>query len=134
MATRSRDSRLESLPPEVRRQLLSVLGLEELVLACPAFHAQYLLNRRFLLGGCLEATLGPLAVDAWAAHQSGKSDFDRSLGKDTLARFSDAYRRWRCAGPAFSLLAEGLADKDDVAGVAAFHIAVVRPLARRYAD
>jgi hypothetical protein len=58
---------LESLPPEIRLQLLSILELEELralVHASPVFHQQYLLDRRSLLCKSLETTLRSVTVDA----------------------------------------------------------------------
>lgn len=67
------DSGLERLPPEIRRHLLSVLdlaSLKALVRASPAFHEQYLLDRRFLLHNSLEVTLGSVILDAYAVHRS----------------------------------------------------------------
>ncbi|KAK1761660.1 hypothetical protein QBC33DRAFT_502392 [Phialemonium atrogriseum] len=66
------DSRLESLLPEVRRQLLSILdlrGLKLLVRASPTFHQQYLVDRKYLLCRSLEETLGSVAIDAYAVHK-----------------------------------------------------------------
>ena len=61
---------LESLPPEIWLQLLSILELEELralVHASPVFHQQYLLDRRSLLCKSLETTLRSVTVDASSA-------------------------------------------------------------------
>lgn len=60
-ARQNLDSDLESLPPKIRRYLLSVLELADLkalVRASPALHEQYLLDRSFLLCSGLEVTLG----------------------------------------------------------------------------
>lgn len=67
----SRLSRLETLPAEVRRHLLSVLDfsqLKALVHASPIFHSQYLHSRRFLLQKTVEVTLGTAMVDAYFAY------------------------------------------------------------------
>ncbi|KEZ41558.1 hypothetical protein SAPIO_CDS7725 [Scedosporium apiospermum] len=65
------DSRLESLPPEVRRHLLSILDfpqLQALVHASPTFHHQYLFDRNYVLSGCLRKTLGSAIDDAYAVY------------------------------------------------------------------
>lgn len=62
-------SPLEELPPEVRCQVLSHLELPDLhalVLASPTFHAQYLVNRRYVLSKSLEQTLSKAFGDAYA--------------------------------------------------------------------
>jgi hypothetical protein len=61
------DSGLETMPPEIRRHLLSTLelaGLKALVHASPTLHEQYLLERRFLPCSSLEVTLGSVGLDA----------------------------------------------------------------------
>ncbi|KHN97566.1 uncharacterized protein MAM_04581 [Metarhizium album ARSEF 1941] len=72
---------LESLPAEIRRQLLSTLKFEELralVLASSVLHRQYLRDRRYLLCKCLETTLYGAVVDAFAVYQSSSADFSNS--------------------------------------------------------
>lgn len=67
------DSGLESLPPEIRRHLLSTLDLprlKALVRASPTFHDQYLLDRKYILCRSLQETWGSVTVDAYAVHQS----------------------------------------------------------------
>lgn len=64
--------RLESLPPEVRRYILSILDLSHLsalVHASPTFHQQYLADRRYLLCKSLEVTIGCLTVEAYAVYR-----------------------------------------------------------------
>lgn len=66
------ESKLESLPPEIRRQILSTLDLARLkavVRASPAFHQQYLFDRNHLLCTSLETTLDSVTVDAYAVSQ-----------------------------------------------------------------
>lgn len=89
-------SPLESLPPEVRRQLLSTMdleGLQALVRASPTFHQQYLEDRRYLLCKCLEMTLGSVTVDAYAVHVSDPASECDMLS--VLNSYSDHIsRRW----------------------------------------
>lgn len=73
------DGRLESLPPEVRRQLLLALDLPRLkamVRASPTFHQQYLFDRRYILCTSLEKTLGNVTVDAYAVCLYATQDRD----------------------------------------------------------
>lgn len=89
---------LEGLPPEVRRHILSVLGLPQLkmlVRASPTFYQQYFHDRRYLLCRCLEETLGSVTVDAYAvnlfATQVGNKNrnitgFLRSYSESTAGR------------------------------------------------
>lgn len=69
----------EGLPPEIRLQVFEFgLGLEDLratIRASPAFYRQYRASdRKLLLRAALEGSLGPVAVDAWAAHNTFKLD------------------------------------------------------------
>lgn len=55
---------LETLPAEIRIQillLLNVEGLKSLVQPSPVYHNQYLLDRKRLLLNCLATTLGSLS-------------------------------------------------------------------------
>ena len=67
------NSRLENLPPEVRRHLLSSLDLPRLKLlvrSSPTFDQQYLFGREYILCKSIERTLGSVTVDAYAVHRS----------------------------------------------------------------
>jgi len=69
----NRDSRLESLPPEIRRQLLSILDLPRLkvlVHASPTFHGQYFIDRKYFLCRSIGRTLGSATLDAYAVYLS----------------------------------------------------------------
>lgn len=66
------ESSLERLPPEVRREILSILDLSDLkalVRASPTFHQQYLHDRRHLLSTSLEITLGSISLDAYILNE-----------------------------------------------------------------
>jgi hypothetical protein len=83
--------RLQSLPPEVRRHLLSLLDLSRLkalVHASPIFHQQYLYDRSYLLSSSLEHTLRGAAVDAFAVTILSKSS---SSTVDTLMSLKELY-------------------------------------------
>lgn len=76
--------RLQSLPPEVRHHLLSLLGLSRLkaiVHDSPIFHQHYLYDRNYILCSSLEHTLRGAAVDALAATMLSKptSSLDETL-------------------------------------------------------
>lgn len=124
---------LETLPPEVRRHLLSMLGLEELrtlVFASPVFHQQYLLDRRYLLCKCLETTLRSITVDACAVYQSGLASFSDTYTKEKVTQFLKSYHHRRSSAQ-YSIFTENLAE-DEVIGIVAFHSSIVKPLAQHY--
>ena len=115
---------LESLPPEVRRLVLSTLELPELKLlvrASPVFHQQYLHDRRHILCKSLQRTLGSVTVDAYAVHLFTLQRRNRSRN---VAEFLRCYseskaRRWL-----------ELADKltqDEAISMAAFYFHHVEP-------
>jgi hypothetical protein len=61
--------RIQNLPPEVRRHLLSLLNLTQLKLmvrASPTLHQQYRHDRTYILCRSLEETLRTVTVDAYA--------------------------------------------------------------------
>ncbi|KAI0515426.1 hypothetical protein F5B22DRAFT_607330 [Xylaria bambusicola] len=67
----TRHCRLEGLPPELRRYLLSTLDIipmMAIIQASPIFYQQYLSDRKFLLCSSLETTLGSAVVDAFFTH------------------------------------------------------------------
>lgn len=67
------DSGIERLPAEVRRHILSVMdlhGLKAIVHTAPAFHQQYLLDRRYLLSTALQVTLGSVSLDAYVTQKA----------------------------------------------------------------
>ncbi|UPK92056.1 hypothetical protein LCI18_002991 [Fusarium solani-melongenae] len=124
------DCRLECLPPEVRRYILSILDLSNLsalVHASPTFHQQYLVDRRYLLCKSLEATIGCLTVEAYAVH--------RLYAPRNTSDFLEWYSE-KCSQRAVAItddLTEGVAST-----IAGFYLRSVKPVvedcARRMLD
>jgi len=112
---------LEDCPPEVRRQLLSILELEDLsalVHASPVFHKQYLLDRRFLLCKCLETTLRSVAIDADTVYQSGLTNISDTCTREKVTEFLKSYQDRR-SSTKYSILMKRLAE-DEAVGMVAF--------------
>lgn len=117
------DSRLESLPPEVRRHLLSTLDLPQLkvlVRASATFHRQYLYDRRYLLCRSLEETLGPVTVDAYAVYLS------QTQSKDPKRNVSGFLESAYALKPPLPLTL------DETLGMAGFYFRSVKPVADYY--
>lgn len=121
------DSGLERLPPEIRRHLLSVLdlaSLKALVRASPAFHEQYLLDRRFLLHTSLEVTLGSVILDAYAVHRSS----DRV--SNTPDYLTGLLGTWRGQlEQRSSRRRDGACTEDEAIHVVAFYFRTIAPMA-----
>ncbi|KAH6842393.1 hypothetical protein B0I37DRAFT_345361 [Chaetomium sp. MPI-CAGE-AT-0009] len=127
---------LETLPPELRHLILgSIDNLEDLktlVFASPVYHQQYLHSRRWFLRRTLQTTLGNgnVLADAYAAHTSGslhEKGFESVIHPDTFRLFMDQYIAHRSVDPE-KLWAEAAATEEDLAEMAAFYLAVARPL------
>ncbi|ROV96519.1 hypothetical protein VMCG_07799 [Cytospora schulzeri] len=123
------DSGLESLPPEVRRYLLSTLDLprlKALVRASPTFHQQYLLDRKYLLCRSLEKTLGSVTVDAYAVHQSAARPTNTTRN---VTRFLEKYSEQisqRCL-PLFDKLS-----LDEALAMVIFYLNYVKPITEHH--
>ncbi|EEU43575.1 uncharacterized protein NECHADRAFT_82499 [Fusarium vanettenii 77-13-4] len=122
--------RLECLPPEVRRYILSTLDLSHLsalVHASPTFHQQYLVDRRYILCKSLETTIGCLTVEAYAVHRLSAP---RNTA-DFFEWYSEKYSHRTV--PIINDLTEGVAST-----IAGFYIRSVKPVveecARRMLD
>lgn len=129
----SHESRLESLPPEVHRILLSTLRLNELralVLSSPIIHERYLLDRRYLLCRSLENTLGSVSVDAYAVFQSSSAEFAKSRTREVISSSLTLYQDWRNA-PQQAKLPTELTEQEAISMIA-FHSSIVNPLAKYY--
>lgn len=135
------DCLLENLPPEVRRHILYVIGIEDiraLVHASPVFLQQYVLDRKALLSKSLETMLGDVVVDACAAYQSGWiAAYESGWGtdgdlctEDDVIHFLESYQNRRRLPQHPNVMA--LLTEHQVANVVAFHISVVEPLVRLY--
>ncbi|KAL2022268.1 hypothetical protein VTK56DRAFT_5878 [Thermocarpiscus australiensis] len=124
---------LENLPAEIRREILDALDYESLralVHASPTFHQQYRLDRRSLLCGCLQRTLGAAAVDACAAYRSSLDSFSDARTRESVAEFLEAYQDRRSSAT-YSMSDEALTE-DEAAAMAAFHFIVIEPLSKRF--
>ncbi|KAI0853035.1 hypothetical protein F5Y00DRAFT_271577 [Daldinia vernicosa] len=117
---------LEKLPPEIRRQILSILdlhNLSSLVHASAVFHEQYLEDRRYLLCSSLETTLGTVTPDACAAFQSGSPHF--SYTREDVINLLGSFRVNR--QPLHQRLRE-----HEAVEMAAFHLSIISPLLQHY--
>jgi hypothetical protein len=120
---------LESLPPEVRRRLLSLLDLQRLkalVHASPTFYEQYHLDHRYILCRSLGQTLGGGAVDAYAVHRFAAQDRD---AKNDVIRFLKTYSD--------SLLHRNLVfseqlDQQEATSMAIYYLHSVKPIVEYY--
>ncbi|KAK4237487.1 hypothetical protein C8A03DRAFT_44656 [Achaetomium macrosporum] len=128
-------SLLETLPSELRRQVLSHISdlddLRALMFASPVFYQQYRLDRKHVLSQVLISTLGSLLVDAYAVQRSATLySPPRPLPLDTMREFIQNYTSLRFAVPELVLEDCTLADLVDMA---AFHRSVARPLSLKCA-
>lgn len=131
-ARRHQDATLESLPPELRRQLLFALGFAELrslVHASPIFHQQYLLDRKSILSQWLTSALGSVLPEACAVYRAdvvGLLDLKSSARPEAVRRFHQSWRV-RSWSSEYTIAAEDFSG-DELACIASFHWSVVRPL------
>lgn len=126
---------LENLPPEIRRQVLSILELKDLsalVHASPVFHQQYLLDRRSLLCKCLDTTLRSVTIDAYTVYRSGLADFSDTRTREGVTQFLKLYQDRR-SSTRYSILTERLTE-DEAVDMVVFLSSVIKPLARHYTD
>lgn len=123
-------SRLESLPAELRSQILSSLAslddLKAAVQASPVLYQQYRADRKPILDRVLRTTLGEhVFVDAFAAQKSARFEPPPYLAAHLAAQlFMHTYQEHR-AQP--SLVANECTNTD-VVGMASFYWSTVVPL------
>lgn len=126
---------LETLPAELRVQILDLLdleGLEALVRASPVYHDQYLLDRKRLLFACLKITLGNMFIDACAVQETSSLSFRRTRSMDTISSFVQSLRKKRAPPPdATQIKAFTLNDTIDMV---TFYRFVLKPFARHYSE
>ncbi len=125
----------ETPPAEIRREILSALdyqSLRALTRASPTFHQQYRLDRRFLLCGCLQRTLGAATFDACAAYRSDTDCFSEERTLESITEFLTSYQGRRPTAT-YSILDEALAEDEAVAMVV-FHFTVIEPLVKRFTN
>ncbi|KAI9780335.1 MAG: hypothetical protein M1839_006758 [Geoglossum umbratile] len=129
------DSRLTSLPPELRHQILTELELDQLsalVRASSVFHQDYRCNRRFMLANSLQLTLRSVAVDAYVVAMSSHNEPPNRWYPFIVATFLQSYQDQRASAHKSHFtkyLTEDLAIR-----MAAFHSSIVMPLAYCYVD
>lgn len=127
-----RNAPLETLPPEIRRDILAILTLDRLnclVRASPVFHQQYLASRKYVLVSCLSNTLGSVLVDALLVCRTGSTMFAGTRGDERVSRVLDDYQNLRLKRN--QTLVEELSEVDAVK-MANFHSTVILPIASRY--
>ncbi len=121
-------SRLEDLPAELRRQILSILDFKELrtlIHASPTFHFQYRLDRRYILCNYLDTTLGNVAVDAYVAYQSSLH-LKNKCSREIVVPLIKGYRD-RLSTQDYSISSENL-DEEQLVNMVTFQSSVVQPL------
>ncbi|OQD99135.1 hypothetical protein PENSOL_c007G06446 [Penicillium solitum] len=122
-------SPLESLPSEIRRQILSILeidNLRSLVQASPIYYHQYQLDRRLLLCQSLEVTLGSVTVEAYAGHKSNSMEVSNqrtAQGIDNFLTFYHPIRSEAWSSPLHKVLSI-----EEVTSMARFYCSIVQPL------
>ncbi|KAI1980024.1 hypothetical protein LOZ53_006254 [Ophidiomyces ophidiicola] len=107
-------SRLERLPPELRRMILSFMSLRDLStmnLVCRTFYEQYKLDRTFLLRHCLENTLENVTVDACSAYWSGKLELHCGISLEKTSGFFESYRNRLSASQQSLIFPEKLSER-----------------------
>lgn len=127
------DAPLEKLPPEIRREILSTLKLEELscmIRASPVFYQQYMQGPIYFLGTCLENTLGNVLIDAFVVSQSGSHSFRRQRSEDTISYILELYQGSREG--THSVARSALCSDDHILEILNFYCRVIRPIARLY--
>lgn len=125
---------LETLPPELRSQILFSIGalrsLRSLVRSSPTYHAQYKLDRDNVLQSCLATELGGLYVDALATVRSRVRKLGRDRTDEVITTFLGAYREW-LSGHHDSLAAASNVmsiSTSDIHWLCSFHLSVILPL------
>ncbi|KAJ5116953.1 hypothetical protein N7456_001301 [Penicillium angulare] len=124
---------LEALPPELRRHLLTMMEfnvLKALVHASPVYHEQYLLDRQWLLGQCVEKLLGCVNIEASLVCQSSTASFAQTRTRESITLVLESYKHLQGLAN-FSFIEESL-PLDDIIWILLFHTSIVVPLANRY--
>lgn len=126
-------SRLEKLPAELRKEILSsmpdLVTLRSVVHASPIMYAQYRYDRHKILATCLEREFEGFYVDAYANLKSRVSELGILRNPTDFVR---SYQGWLMAtGP--YLDAKSL-PPSRVRWMVAYHTSIARPLVRRYSS
>ncbi|KAH7308479.1 hypothetical protein B0I35DRAFT_442037 [Stachybotrys elegans] len=121
------DSGLESLPPEVTRQIMALLPLADvkaIVFASPVFYHQYRFDRKYILCRALEQTLGPACREAYAAYQCGAA-LERI---PTVVQ--EAVQSYSSMSPCHSIY--NVSTEEEAVGMASFYLKTVQPVVGYY--
>lgn len=121
---------LESLPPELRSQILESVGdlrtLRSFVRTSPTYHEQYRLKRDRLLQNCLKSELDGFYIDAHATLKSRVCELGQDRSNGTIVTFLCYYRRWRSgAGQTANIQS---ISPGETRWLSAFHLSVALPL------
>ncbi|KAK8051718.1 hypothetical protein PG993_003103 [Apiospora rasikravindrae] len=126
---------LESLPPELRFQILAsmpdLLSLRSLVRASPVLHAQYLHDRSAILCSCMERELDGFVLDAFALPTSRVRYIGSPRTDEKIKDFLEGYGGWISGSRPYLSVAE--MHPSSLRWIAAYHTSVALPLAHRYA-
>ena len=126
-------AKLESLPPELRCQILSSLptldDLKSAVHASPVLYQQYIADRKPILNSVLRHTLGDkVFVDAYAVQKSTGMERPPNLPADLAVQVFMMECREHYANPA---IISGVCVAGDLIGMAAFYTSTIQPLLQR---
>ncbi|KAI0798910.1 hypothetical protein GGR55DRAFT_693041 [Xylaria sp. FL0064] len=104
--------------------------LRSMINASPVMHAQYLHDRHTILSACLDRELDGFYVDAYANMKSRPVDLGWVRSNESNTKFLDSYKGWLTAPNSYPSTKS--LPPSRVRWMAAYHIAVARPLVRRY--
>ncbi|KAH7130725.1 hypothetical protein B0J11DRAFT_523957 [Dendryphion nanum] len=133
--TLPKDSLFESIPPEIRLEILSQLNIDDLgaiVHASPVFHQLYLLNRKVLLRKGMAETLHNVVPDAIAVYESGQVGFKSSRTTENVTQFIQGYQVLRNEGK-YSILDDEIPE-DQIINMVSFLTSTVQPFMALYAQ
>ncbi|KAJ5264420.1 hypothetical protein N7505_008341, partial [Penicillium chrysogenum] len=122
---------LETLPAELRRHILlrvEIDSLKALVQASPIYFHQYQLDRKKILCGSLEVTLGNALADAYAVQMSSSSKLTPPNNPEETEDFLQSYHTilaQTSLNPLHKLLS-----MEEARSMVKFHCSIVQPLMR----
>ncbi|KAK4143152.1 uncharacterized protein C8A04DRAFT_29169 [Dichotomopilus funicola] len=128
-------SRLESLPPEIRRHILLTLDLEEIftiIQASAIFYQQYLLDRTTILRSSLRRTLGGAVIVARALHRFNHVRMLKKRGPETYEALDD-FRHLLDASHSQPSTDTQLTDDEVLDMVVEYH-SLIRPVVEKYVE
>ncbi|RMZ83270.1 hypothetical protein DV738_g1398, partial [Chaetothyriales sp. CBS 135597] len=136
LETEGSSSPLERLPGELICRVLTSVSdlatLRSLIHASPVLHSAYLHNRNTVLRVCLGRELDGVLVDACATLMSRVRMLGSPRTNKLVIDFLNVYKGWLSGSSPYPDL-ESI-NPSSIRWMASVHLAVVRPLALRYAD